>query len=282
MPKRCRGFGRELDAIIRVDDATVPRTNETLESISIRAIQPNRFQPRTVFEPEALEELVSSIRRQGVLQPIIVRPSEGSGYELIAGERRWRAAGAAGLEEISAVVRDINDREAVALALVENLQREDLNPIDEARGLKRLVEEFELSHQEAGDAVGRSRVAVSNLLRLLDLHADVQSLVVEGRLEMGHARALLGLEYVEQPKYALRIVEQRLSVRQTEELVRSAGRAGSSATPSASSHYPEVPDKWRGRVLVSQSKTYGTELRIRSLTEQELHAILRWLADCGT
>lgn len=282
MPKRCRGFGRELDAIIRVDDATVPRTNETLESISIRAIQPNRFQPRTVFEPEALEELVSSIRRQGVLQPIIVRPSEGSGYELIAGERRWRAAGAAGLEEISAVVRDINDREAVALALVENLQREDLNPIDEARGLKRLVEEFELSHQEAGDAVGRSRVAVSNLLRLLDLHADVQSLVLEGRLEMGHARALLGLEYVEQPKYALRIVEQRLSVRQTEELVRSAGRAGSSATPSASSHYPEVPDKWRGRVLVSQSKTYGTELRIRRLTDQELHAFLRWLAECGT
>lgn len=282
MPKRRRGFGRELDAIIRVDDATVPRTNETIESISIRAIQPNRFQPRTVFEPEALEELVSSIRRQGVLQPIIVRPSEGSAYELIAGERRWRAAGAAGLEEISAVVRDINDREAVALALVENLQREDLNPIDEARGLKRLVEEFELSHQEAGDAVGRSRVAVSNLLRLLDLHADVQSLVVEGRLEMGHARALLGLEYVEQLKYALRVVEQRLSVRQTEELVRSAGGAGSSTAPSASSHYPKVPDKWRGRVLVSQSKTYGTELRIRSLSDQELHAILRWLTECGT
>ena len=182
--------------------------------------------------PETLEELTQSIRARGIVQPIVVRPAEGgTHFEIIAGERRWRAAQAAGLAEIPAVVRDVPDDAALAIGLIENIQREDLNPIEEASAVSRLIEEFSLTHQEAADAIGRSRVGVSNLLRLLDLGDDARALVEQGALDMGHARALLGLKGEAQSQAAREVVSRQLTARQTEELVRRM-RAPAEAGPS--------------------------------------------------
>ncbi len=181
------------------------------------------------MDPAALEELAASIRAQGVLQPIVVRPMSGSGrYELMAGERRWRAAQLAGLQDIPAVIRDVPDQAAMAIALIENIQRENLNPVEEAHALQRLVDEFEMTHQQAADAVGRSRAAVSNLLRLLDLSSEVKNLLEHGDLEMGHARALLALSGDQQTQAARQVVAKGLSVRETEHLVRRLLQTASS------------------------------------------------------
>lgn len=193
---------------------------DTLRSLPLDLISPGPFQPRSIFDIDRLEELAESIRHQGVIQPVVVRANGDNQYELIAGERRWRAAQMAGIEKIPAIVRDVPDEIAIAMALVENIQREDLNPIEEATALRRLVDEFQMTHQEAGDAVGRSRSAVSNLLRLLELSEDVRELVDARHLEMGHARALLTLEPSLQAKAAREVVSKCLSVRETERLVR--------------------------------------------------------------
>jgi ParB family chromosome partitioning protein len=191
-----------------------------LKQLPIESIRPGRFQPRSVFDADKLEELASSIRAQGVVQPIVVREVANGEYELIAGERRWRAAQLASLDRIPAVVRQVPDEAAVAMALIENIQREDLNPLEEATALRRLIDEFAMTHREAADAVGRSRAAVSNLLRLLELMQEVKDMV-DGRLiEMGHARALLSLDAGLQLKAAREVVQQKLSVRDTEALVR--------------------------------------------------------------
>ena len=191
-----------------------------LRELPVDTIRPGRFQPRSVFDADKLEELANSIRAQGVVQPIVVREVAKGEYELIAGERRWRAAQLASLDRIPAVVREVADEAAVAMALIENIQREDLNPLEEASALRRLIDEFAMTHREAADAVGRSRAAVSNLLRLLELMQEVKDMV-DGRLiEMGHARALLSLDAGMQVKAAREVIQLKLSVRETEALVR--------------------------------------------------------------
>jgi ParB family chromosome partitioning protein len=193
---------------------------DRLSSLPLDVIRPGAYQPRSIFDADRMQELAESIRHQGVIQPVVVRARGENSYELIAGERRWRAAQMAGIETIPAIVREVPDEIAIAMALVENIQRENLNPIEEAAALKQLVDEFQMTHQEAGDAVGRSRSAVSNLLRLLELSEEVRELVDARHLEMGHARALLTLEPALQARAAREVVAKDLSVRQTEQLVR--------------------------------------------------------------
>lgn len=193
--------------------------NAALKSLPVDVLRSGRYQPRKVFNEDALQELANSIKAQGIIQPIVVRPMN-NGYEIIAGERRWRAAQLAGLHEVPVIVKDLTDEAALAMSLIENIQRKDLNVIEEAEALDRLIREFRLTHQEVADAVGKSRTGVTNLLRLLKLNPDVRLLVEHGDIEMGHARALLGLEGLEQSKVAQAIVKRGLSVRQTEVLIR--------------------------------------------------------------
>ena len=240
-----RGLGRGLDALLgasatpvainpevgMADDAT-PSPNNTVEAESaavsdgtlrnlpVEFMQRGRYQPRRDMQPEALEELANSIRSQGIMQPIVVRPIEGGRYEIIAGERRWRASQLAGLDSVPALIRDVADEAAAAMALIENLQREDLNPMEEALAMVRLQKEFELTHAEIAQLVGKSRTTITNLLRLTGLREEVQKLLENGDIEMGHARALLGVAQEQQSAAASMVVSKGLSVRQTEALVR--------------------------------------------------------------
>jgi len=214
---RIKGLGRGLDALLGADEPAAG--GETLASLAIDTLQPGRFQPRARIGQEALAELAESIKSQGVMQPILARPIGAGRYEIIAGERRWRAARMAGLAAVPALVREVTDRHALAIALIENLQREDLNPLDEATGIRRLTEEFGMTHAEAAEAVGRSRAAITNALRLLELAPPVQELVREGKLDMGHARALLALPALKQIEFAREAVARQLSVRQVERRV---------------------------------------------------------------
>jgi len=220
MTSKKRGLGRGLDVLL----TDVPHEDESLDDslqyFPLDMMQAGKYQPRVDMSEDSLDELADSIRAQGLVQPIVVRPIDGGRYEIIAGERRWRASKIAGLETIPALVRDVSDRSAIAMALIENIQRENLNPMEEANALHRLREEFSMTHQEAAEAVGRSRAAVSNLLRLRNLNADVKRLVENGDLEMGHARALLALEGESQSDAAGDVVEKGLSVRETEQLIR--------------------------------------------------------------
>jgi ParB family chromosome partitioning protein len=231
---RPKGLGRGLDALLAGDDVA-PAQGEALRMLAVDRIRVGKYQPRTRMDAASLAELADSIRTQGVMQPILVRPIDGGRFEIIAGERRWRAATQAGLGEIPALVRAVPDNAALALALVENIQREDLNPLEEAQGLARLIDEFGLTHDAAAKAVGRSRSAVSNLLRLNALAKPVQEYLLSGALEMGHARALLALPAPQQAAAATRVVNGNLSVRETERLVESlltpAKRAGRRPKP---------------------------------------------------
>lgn len=224
-----RGLGRSLDALLAYTGTDTPSTHLTevtstpvgdaLTHLSVQDIHRGKYQPRRDMDPAALEELANSIRTQGVIQPLIVRPV-GKQYEIIAGERRWRAAQLAGLTEVPVIIRDIPDEAAIAIALIENIQRENLNPIEEAIALQRLLDEFEMTHQQAADAVGKSRAGVTNLLRLLTLPEEVRDLLERGRIEMGHARTLITLPENIQLEAANLIVARGLSVRETEHLVR--------------------------------------------------------------
>ncbi|MDE2089411.1 MAG: ParB/RepB/Spo0J family partition protein [Gammaproteobacteria bacterium] len=220
-----RGLGRGLDALLGTvagahsDDAQVEDQSD-LRLLPLDVIQRGKYQPRQDMHPDTLQELADSIRVQGVVQPIVVRPVSAGRYEIIAGERRWRAAQLAGLQDIPAVVRDVPDQAAIAMALIENIQRENLNPLEEANALQRLMREFDMTQQQAAEAVGRSRAAVANLLRLLELDDEVKRLLEGGQLEMGHARALLALSGEAQREAARRVVARGLSVRETEQLVR--------------------------------------------------------------
>ncbi len=219
-----RGLGRGLDALLgsgdRASDDADVATGTSLAEIAIDEIHPGQYQPRRNIRDEGIAELAASIKAQGVMQPIVLRHRAIGGYEIIAGERRWRASQLAGLDRIPAVIKDVSDERAVAMALIENIQREDLNPLEEALALQRLSEEFHLTQQQAADAVGKSRVAVTNLLRLLNLAPPVREMLAEGELEMGHARALLSLSALEQEQAARQVIARGLSVRQTEALVR--------------------------------------------------------------
>ena len=215
-------LGRNLSSML--SQATLKQvqsqTSEELRKLPLDVIRPGRFQPRSVFDQDKLGELADSIRAQGVVQAVVVRPVGGGEYELIAGERRWRAAQIAGIDTIPAVVRDVPDEVSVAMALIENIQREDLNPLEEATALRRLIDDFQMTHQEAADAVGRSRAAVSNLLRLLELMQEVKDMIDLRLIEMGHARALLSLDDDLQVQAAREVVRKRMSVRATENLAR--------------------------------------------------------------
>jgi len=212
-----KGLGRGLDALLAGDAADASKDQQ--RTLPIDALKPGKYQPRTRMDEGSLKELAASIQAQGIMQPILVRPVSG-GYEIIAGERRWRASRMAGLKEVPTLVREIPDEAAAAMSLIENIQRENLNPLEEAMGLQRLVDEFDMTHQQAADAVGRSRPAASNLLRLLQLAQPVQDLLLESKLDMGHARALLSLEGAEQVTVAQRVAQKELSVRDTERLVQ--------------------------------------------------------------
>lgn len=226
MVKKKKSLGRGLDAllgsaeIVEEANALSQAVDGELRQMPVEKMQAGTYQPRSAMDPVKLQELADSISAQGMVQPIVVRPHETGQYEIIAGERRWRAAQLAGIDTVPVVVRKVSDRVTIAMALIENIQREDLSPLEEATALSRLLQEFEMTHQEAADAVGRSRTAVSNMLRLLDLAPAVKKLVDEKQLDMGHARAILGVEADDQIKVAHEVVKKGLNVRQTEQLVR--------------------------------------------------------------
>jgi ParB family transcriptional regulator, chromosome partitioning protein len=218
MAKPNKGLGRGLDALL---SGSKSEKDDVLRELNVNLLQPGKYQPRSYMDAESLNELASSIKSQGVMQPILVRQINDEQYEIIAGERRWRAAQLAGLTHVPVLVRSVKDNVALAMALIENIQRENLNPLEEAVGIQRLIDEFEMTHQQAADAVGRSRSAASNLLRLLNLSPSVQELLMHGKLDMGHARALLGLAGADQISAANQIVLEGLSVREAEGLVQN-------------------------------------------------------------
>lgn len=217
MAKLNKGLGRGLDALLA---GSASEKEDVLREVNLTVLRPGKYQPRTLMDSDALEALAASIKAQGIMQPILVRPLLGGDYEIIAGERRWRAAKLAGLSQVPVLVRNVADNVALAMALIENIQRENLNPLEEATGIQRLIDEFAMTHQTAAEAVGRSRSAATNLLRLLKLAAPVQTLLLENKLDMGHARALLSLEATQQIELAEQIIAEKLSVRATEQRVQ--------------------------------------------------------------
>ncbi len=296
MATKKRGLGRGLDALLGsavplreitapVDTAMTSMATETvrdaLKTLPVDLIQRGKYQPRTHMDPQALQELADSIRVQGVIQPIVVRPLAGGGYEIIAGERRWRAVQLAGLQDIPAVVRDVTDQAAIAMALIENIQREDLNALEEAQALQRLIDEFDMTHQAAAEAVGRSRTAVSNLLRLLDLENEVKLLVEHGKLEMGHARALLALSGAAQREAAQRVVERGLSVRETEQLVRllqhgKKAPAKKTVDPDVRRLQDDLCEKLGARVAIEYTAKGKGKLIIEYGNFEQLEGILEF------
>ena len=232
---KSKGLGRGLDALLGGDDLLEPQGGEKLAALAIEALQPGKYQPRSRMDEASLRELAESIKTQGVMQPILARPLADGRFEIIAGERRWRAARMAGLAEVPALVRAVTDNVALAMALIENIQREDLKPLEQANGIQRLIADFGMTHDKAAETLGCSRSAVTNLLRLLALSKPVRDLLGEGQLDMGHARALLALSGVQQIDAARRVVARGLSVRDTERLVGellrgSAGKKARRAT----------------------------------------------------
>ncbi len=281
-----RGLGRGLDALLGVghgerQGAEAPAGG--VATLPVDLIQRGRFQPRRDFNADSLRELADSIRAQGVVQPVVVRPLGEGRYELIAGERRWRAAQMAELHEIPAVVRDVPDQAAMAMGLIENIQRDDLNPLEEATALQRLLDEFGLTHQEIAQAVGKSRATVSNLLRLLELNEDVKAALESRQLEMGHARALLGLRGAPQSEAARVVVHRGLSVRETEALVRrlleqvekpEAARRDTRLDPDIRRLQDNLCERLGARVEIRHAKTGKGQLVITYGSLDELDGIL--------
>ncbi len=280
-------LGRGLDALLSTEAAGEVRMAGEQSELAVDEVVRGRYQPRREFPEESLRELAASIKAQGLMQPIVVRPRPQGGYELIAGERRWRAAQMAGLSRIPAVVKEVSDEQASAMALIENIQREDLNPVEEAFALQRLKDEFDLTQQQVADAVGKSRVTVTNLLRLLNLTPPVRTLLERGVIEMGHARALLTLPALDQERLAAEVAERQLSVRQTEELVRRLGQRGNGS--AATSRRPasrdadtvrleqELSERIGAPVSISHGRGGGGQMVIRYSSLEELDGILAHL-----
>ncbi len=274
-----KGLGRGLDALLggaRVSERqaseegqdlavdaealTAPVDGEPVRELALDQLQRGRYQPRRDFDEERMRELADSIAAQGVIQPIVVRPLGAGRYEIVAGERRWRASQQAGLDRIPVVVREVTEQAALAIALIENIQRDDLNALEEAGALRRLLDEFGLSHLQVAEAVGKSRSTVSNLLRLLDLEDGVKRLLEQGRLEMGHARALLGLQGAAQIDVAQQIVARGLSVRETERLIR---RYQAEAAEPSDSAAPPAPDPNIRRLQDDLAERLGARVAIQ-------------------
>jgi ParB family chromosome partitioning protein len=216
-----RGLGRGLDALLGDFSVPPPEKSQSLETLPIEYLQRGKYQPRKDMNPEKLQDLANSIKAQGIIQPIVVRAIDTNQYEIVAGERRWRAAQLAGLADVPVVIKEVDDHTAMAIALIENIQREDLNPLEEADALKRLLEEFAMTHQQIANAIGKSRATVTNLLRLIELQPEVKNLLIHKQLEMGHARALLALEGAQQIDTARKIVKDGLTVRAAERLIKA-------------------------------------------------------------
>ena len=283
MAAKKRGLGRGLDALLGGDAEPVQTSNADgeLRTLEIQAIQPGKYQPRHAMDPERLDDLAASIRAQGVIQPVVVREISKDRFELIAGERRWRAAQKAGLSEIPALVKVVADQAVVAMALIENIQRENLSPLEEAQALSRLIDEFHLTQQETADAVGRSRPAVSNLLRLLDLPAEIKRLLDERKLDMGHARALAALPEARATALALEAAEQGWSVRELEEAARRAeappkGKAKKPGPrdPNIAALERDLAEKLATRVVIAHAKNGRGKLVIHYHSIDELDGIL--------
>lgn len=290
MAKKHRGLGRGLDALLGSSPVVSNKENDSnsdtsesanLKDLPVDIIQRGKYQPRVDMNQEALEELAGSIKAQGVVQPIIVRPISDTMYEIIAGERRWRATQLAGLDTIPAIIRDVPDEAAVAMALIENIQREELTPIEEAAALQRLIDEFDMTHMQAAEAVGRSRVAVTNLLRLLQLSDEVKRMLGNGDLEMGHARALLALEGQEQIKAAHQVSTKGLSVRETEKLVKriingfeKIGSKPKSENPDVLNLQGKLSETLGAKVKISHKDSGKGKLEIEYNSLDELDGIL--------
>lgn len=259
---KLKGLGRGLDALLGGDDVALPSAAQadTPHELAIDQLQPGKYQPRSRMDQEALKELAESIKSQGVIQPILVRPTQRNtgeaGFEIVAGERRWRAARMAGLPTVPVVVRDIPDPQALAIALIENIQREDLNPLEQAQGIQRLTNEFGMTHQQAAEALGRSRTAITNLLRLLELAPPVRELLAQGKLDMGHARALLALPALRQVELANDIVARGLNVREVEKRV---GELVARPKPRV----PRTVDRDVARLEEDLAQKLGTQVQIK-------------------
>lgn len=252
-------LGRGLDALLGENGAVMGDVApDKLQQLPVELLQRGQFQPRRQIDKEALDDLANSIAKQGVLQPIVARKLPSGDYEIIAGERRWRAAQQAQLDRVPVVVRELSDEDAMVIGLIENLQREDLNPIEEARGMQRLIEEFTMTHQQVADSVSRSRAAVSNLLRLLSLQSDVSSLLEQGELDMGHARALLSLDEAMQQKAAQQIIKKGMSVRQAESLVRRLQEENTNPVTKVKEKDPDIR-----HLEESLSEKLGTHVEIK-------------------
>jgi len=289
--KKRPGLGRGLDVLLGMDtppSTDAPAPGDSLSELEVTALQPGKYQPRTGMDPERLAELAESIKAQGLIQPIVVRPVAKGRYEIIAGERRWRAAQLAGLERVPVVLRAVPDQAAIAMALIENIQREDLNPLEEATALKRLIDEFGLTHQQGAEAVGRSRAAVSNLLRLLDLPETVRNLLEKRRLEMGHARTLITLPTARAVALALAAADGGWSVRELEERVRAEqqgakkapvngnGKAKGKADPNVAQLETELSERLATRVNI-QHGPKGGKILIAYHSLDELDGLLERL-----
>jgi len=270
--KKPKGLGLGLEALLgpRVKDAEELASNANSglpHTLKLTQLQAGKYQPRTRMDEGSLYELAESIKAQGVMQPILVRPVAPGRYEIIAGERRMRAARLAGLDEVPVLVREVPDEAAAAMALIENIQREDLNPLEEAQGLKRLTDEFGLTHEQAAQSVGRSRSAASNLLRLLNLTEPVQQMLMAGDIDMGHARALLPLEGAQQILSATEIVAKKLSVREAERLVARAGTTTGRQTPLLRAKNEKGRDLQRIEQELSDTLTAAVEVRVKKRTK---------------
>jgi ParB family chromosome partitioning protein len=280
---KVKGLGRGLDALLAGDSAAT-NASEGLLTLPVSQLQPGKYQPRTHMDQASLESLANSIREQGIMQPIIVREVAANRYEIIAGERRWRASQLAGLTEVPVIVREIPDEAALAMALIENIQRENLNPIEEANGIQRLIEEFSMTHELAAKSVGRSRSAVTNLLRLQQLHPAVQEMLMQAQLDMGHARALLALEGAKQITTAEQIVQGQLSVRAAEQLVkRNAVTTPIKASkPSADRDIlrlqESLSDALGASVTIETGKNGAGALKIRYASLDQLDSIIKKLS----
>jgi len=278
MTVKKRALGRGLDALLG-DASPKEQKPHTLETLPIEYLQRGKYQPRKDINPEKLQDLANSIKSQGIIQPIVVRQLAQHQYEIVAGERRWRAAQLAGLNEVPVVIKIIDDNSAMAIALIENIQREDLNPLEEADALKRLLEEFSMTHQQIADAIGKSRATVTNLLRLLDLHVEVKTQLVNKQIDMGHARALLALEGVKQVEIARKIAKDGLTVRAAERLIKEAQETPKPPTVKVIDHdtrrlQDDLTAKLGAKVSIDHKENGTGKLVIAYSSLEELDGII--------
>ncbi len=281
MAAKKRGLGRGLNALlgdVASASASDKEKSQDLQTLPIEFLQRGKYQPRKDMHPETLQELADSIKAQGIIQPIVVRLLADEKYEIIAGERRWRAAQLAALAEVPVVIKNIDDRAAMAVALIENIQREDLNALEESEALKRLLDEFEMTHQQVADAVGKSRAAVSNLLRLLDLQNEVKTLLAKGLLDMGHARCLLALEGDQQIAVANQVVKQGLSVRAVEKIIKNQGSEKNSVEIKRDTDtlrlQDELTEKTGAKVIINHQQNGKGKLIFNYTSLEELEGII--------